>query len=152
MTDILSIDELANEINNHLKSNKTLCSACNILKRYKGLDWKTNEKYCCLKYCKNILKSTLDFDIILICWKKGQSSGVHDHPDNGCILKILKGCLHEDIYCNNELTKKCSRKLEKEQLAFQLGKTGLHNVSSPDQDSISIHIYAPGCYKPKFYG
>ena len=36
-----------------------------------------------------------DFEILLINWDKHQGSPIHNHADNGCVLKMMKGELFE---------------------------------------------------------
>jgi cysteine dioxygenase len=35
------------------------------------------------------------FDLILLCWGKGQGSPIHDHANSECFMKILEGTLTE---------------------------------------------------------
>ena len=44
------------------------------------------------------------FEIIIISWNYNQKSPIHNHPENGCLMKILKGSLTEEKY-NNKLKK-----------------------------------------------
>ena len=53
-------------------------------------------------YTKYILFSSDKFDLIYIKWNKNSYTKIHDHPDRGCVLKILSGCLIEECYDNNE--------------------------------------------------
>ena len=46
----------------------------------------------------NLIFRNEKYEIYLICWNKKQISKIHDHPENGCILKVLKGELIEYRY------------------------------------------------------
>lgn len=123
----------------------------NILESYKGTDWCKFIKYSDIKYNRISLINNDKYEIILICWKKGQSSGVHDHPENGCLVKLLQGKLKEEVYSYKEkLTKLSFSIISQNDIAFQKGNRGLHNIIALE-DSVSLHIYSPPKYQPKFY-
>lgn len=83
------------------------------------------------------------FEIYLIYWSKGFSTKFHNHPNNGCILKVLDGQLKEIILKNNNLIEIIIRKLG--ETSYINNDIGLHKVEAIE-DSISIHIYSPPCY------
>eukprot|EP00752_Nemacystus_decipiens_P001571 g1532.t1 len=41
---------------------------------------------------------TPGFDLLLLCWRPGANSVIHDHPNAGCWVKVLKGELRETRY------------------------------------------------------
>lgn len=85
----------------------------------------------------------------LICWAPHQESGIHDHPEGGCLVKVLSGTL-EEITLSKE---KCQGKmLHVNEYSYQCGQTGLHNiVNHGPHPAVTLHIYAPTEYMPKFY-
>lgn len=38
------------------------------------------------------------FDLLLLCWRPGAASVIHDHPQAGCWVKVLKGEIKETRY------------------------------------------------------
>ncbi len=38
------------------------------------------------------------FNLILLCWAESQGSGIHDHSNSHCFVKILDGELTETMY------------------------------------------------------
>lgn len=103
-------------------------------------------------YIKYILKSTELFDLVYIKWNKDSFTRIHDHPDRGCILKILSGCLIEECYDNNEkyFSFENINFLSKDKISYKIGKKNLHKIIA-SLDTESIHIYIPGKYIPKNY-
>jgi hypothetical protein len=130
-------------------------------------------------YNKYIIYSSDIFDIILIKWDKNCQSKIHDHPNKGCLLKILSGKLCEEVYDNklniiesNVLSAKLdlapnrpdgvlSAKLDlvpnrpdgvlqKFDISYRIGNEILHKIIA-SEDSYSLHIYIPGRYKPIYY-
>lgn len=135
-----------------LKKNNTLEEIKNILTNYDSEDYKEFVEFTEKTYNRVKLYSSPEFDIILICWDKGQFTKIHDHPDYCCAVKLLEGLLleenfsvHDDklkVFNNiiikpNYITTKCSNKI-------------VHRIIPLDK-SVSLHIYIPGQYKPNIY-
>jgi len=48
-------------------------------------------------YCRVPLIASPQYDLLLCCWTPGQLSPFHGHPEQGCLVKILKGTLTEAV-------------------------------------------------------
>ena len=118
-------------------------------------------------YNKFIPYINQSFEINLIYWGKNATSMIHDHPENGCIATVMKGCLRERRYDSDHLN------INKDKSEDQLQPTSkpsksmylhagdvnyiagheLHDITNcstgytPDGNGLSIHIYSP----PNFY-
>ena len=99
-------------------------------------------------YKRNVVFRNERFEFILICWDKGQSTPLHDHPHQGCIMRVLEGELTEErIHKNN----KSSHILLEGQISFMCNDYGEHVVyNSTDKKSISLHIYSPPDYYEEY--
>lgn len=150
--EILTLNDLNDAIGEKINASN-LYKMLPILEDYIGTDWKQYINFCDKKYHRNRLFCGSEFEIILICWKKGQISGVHDHPERGCLMKILEGNLNETKFNLKELIPNfiSSKRLIPNDISYICGLDGLHNIEALD-DSISLHIYSPPQYTPKFYG
>ena len=101
-------------------------------------------------YNKFIIYSSDIFDIILIKWDKNCQSKIHDHPNKGCLIKILSGKLCEELY-DDKLNKiESNVLLQKFDISYRIGNEILHKIIA-SEDSYSLHIYIPGRYKPIYY-
>jgi hypothetical protein len=103
-------------------------------------------------YTKYILHTTPLFDLIFIIWNKNSYSRIHDHPDKGCVFKILSGCLIEELYNNTSTYFSFDKMnfLNKNMISYKIGKKILHKIIAKELTS-SLHIYIPGNYIPKNY-
>jgi cysteine dioxygenase len=104
-----------------------------------------NEPYTFIKnqiYCDEI------YEIFIIYWKKGHSSPVHSHAENGCILYLLEGNLQETIYNNNNVINELT--IQPFQKSFIKNNIGVHKIKAIT-DSVSIHIYSPPNSKVTIY-
>jgi predicted metal-dependent enzyme (double-stranded beta helix superfamily) len=119
-----------------------------ILEKYTGNDWVARVKYSTERYNRVLLGNNELMDVFLICWASGQSSGIHDHPSNGCLMKVLSGSLIENRY-DNKLQLTSSRILPVGSVGYMEGSQ-LHDVISSN-GAVSLHIYSPPGYKPTYY-
>ena len=81
-------------------------------------------------------------------------SQIHDHPEQGCVMKIVQGCLIEDIYTNlnNTHAKLIQRNyLNINGLASKSSNKILHKITNNESISVSIHIYFPPKYQSNIY-
>lgn len=102
------------------------------------------------RYNRIPLLLTEDYEVILICWKAGQQTPIHDHPAIGCTLKVLEGCLLETDICPETLQTLSEKELKAGSIGFKQGSKPLHTIRAI-QDSISLHLYEPPHYKPTIY-
>ena len=140
---ISSLDKLFDEINKNIKNGSKLEKLDNILTKYQGDDW---EKYAKLSdncYKRTLAKRNNLIEILVIGWNIKQKSPIHDHPENGCLVKILKGSLGENIYDNNlKLIK--TKKLDMDNISYQESNEILHKIENLMNEPVfSLHIYSP---------
>lgn len=154
--------ELFIHINTLLMNGSSLLNCVDTLATYGDIytdpnDWKRYVKFDQKTYIRIPIPELSNelFEIILICWDKNQKSPIHNHPENGCILKVLQGELTEDIYIKSDTGKYVynSTKVNVNgNVSYMCGNDIIHRISNTnsnmDEDfkTISLHIYSP----PKF--
>ena len=112
-----------------------------------------NNKFVEKKYTRDKLVDTKNAVVYIIYWAKDAYSPPHNHPDGGCILKLLNGKLCETIYdlINNRAVRKNDGVLlTTDYISIKYGNE-LHSVMAID-NTVSIHMYFPGDYTPTFFG
>jgi len=87
------------------------------------------------------------FEIILICWDTGSETRIHDHPDKGCALQLMKGCLQEHLYDSNIKLKKINTIISNN-TSYMENSIGYHKIKCIDA-ALSLHIYSPPNHKMK---
>src|SRR4051812_34435637 len=50
------------------------------------------------RYSRNLVYKTEDFECLVLCWKPGQRSPIHDHANSICAVYTLDGLLSADNY------------------------------------------------------
>lgn len=148
-----SLKELGDTITYKLENGINLHQLEYILKSYHAYDWQNYIKFDSSKYMKNIVYTNDYIDIFIICWDSKQQSGLHDHPTNGCLMRILDGKLREDIYIkkDDKYHFNHSNTLEKDQIAYKESNMRIHNIINIANKTVSLHIYSPSGYKTNYY-
>jgi cysteine dioxygenase len=152
---ITNIADLCININIKLLEGMKLYQLDNIIKLYIGLDWIKYVHFLEETYNKVKIYEDDLIEIILICWNENQESYIHDHPSNGCLLKILDGKLLEENYINLKLDNTIKKINEIEMninnIFYKEGSDILHRIKNYKNKSISLHIYSPPKYKSNIY-
>jgi cysteine dioxygenase len=100
------------------------------------------------QYARNLVRAGEWYYVLVLCWKNGQRSPIHDHRGSTCAVRVLRGCLTETIFefAPNGLVKaKLSREF---QPGAVLGSedTDMHQVSNlqaGNADLVTLHVYSP---------
>ncbi len=163
---MMSITELGNVITSKLKNGSKLQDLRSFLTfahfNVNNLKISFNE----LNYVKNNVYSNEYIDIFIIYWNNNQSSKIHDHAEKGCLMKVLKGELQEDLYCFGPLARGStypfkrpitqpayiqSMILQENEVSYREGNEYLHNIVNKNCKTVSLHIYSPSGYKTNYY-
>lgn len=134
-----------------------------ILEKYQGYDWSFCSATHSKDYCRHVWEASGDkdkyphygtvFEIIILTWNPKGGTPVHDHPNSGCIYKVLQGELIEELYDSSQSNKQCQKinQLQKGDTGYIDDNVGLHRIWNPsDETSVSVHIYEAG-YKPNCF-
>lgn len=108
------------------------------------------------RYARNLVHKTSGFEIMIMCWKAGQRSSIHDHAGSLGGLKILSGELTESLFekAPNGMIKSLSSadypvsatRVEETSLIHQIS-----NLQNENRQAISVHIYVPPLVRMNVY-
>ena len=129
-----------------------------IMEKYNGNEWKDYllsimpiDK---TSYKKIAIDKNDIFEVYLIFWFYDAVSPIHDHPNEGCIMKIIEGELIEDTYQNNgdySSTFIQRNILNKNLIANRFGNEILHQIFNKTELTVSLHVYFPPNFKHNIY-
>lgn len=105
-------------------------------------------------YTRNLIYKDKRFELMAVCWERGQVSRIHNHADQMCWMTVPMGKLHgqnfraveideEKHFCkleetdNFDLSDCLAAKVELEQPIHQI-----LNLPEFNQRAVSIHIYS----------
>jgi len=99
-------------------------------------------------YQRNLWHEGTAYQALVLCWRPGQRSPIHDHRGSSCGVRVLKGVLTETTFDRTP-----------EGLIYATGsgelRTGdicgsedrdIHQVSNlrpPGEDLVTLHVYSP---------
>ena len=117
-------------------------------------------------YTRNLITTDHEtFTLLLLCWNPGRESPIHDHPCDGCWVKVLQGQVQECRYddydpeenitpssasASNEFPMKTLQCISDEiykggELSYITDSMGYHKVGNPSGTipAVSMHLYSP---------
>jgi len=123
-----------------------------ILKLYDETDWLSYVNKCDSTYNRELIYSSPEYDLVIITWCKNQGCAIHNHPENGCTVKILQHSITEELYEPITLKLCKSSTYKKDDIMYIDDTIGYHRMCNKyDEPCVSLHVYAPGKYKPQFF-
>jgi len=98
------------------------------------------------RYARNTVFENEHFELVVICWRPGQASAVHDHGDSFCLYLVVDGEFEERLYelgTDGEPKPTTSRRWGKGGITIASGPD-IHQIANDsDQDLLTVHMYSP---------
>lgn len=99
-------------------------------------------------YSRNLVAESPWFNVLVLCWKSGQRSPIHDHAQSVCAFKVLTGVCSETSYafspCGQVVPVRTKDFLAGEIVASHDSET--HQVSNLQPEGtalVTLHVYSP---------
>ena len=99
-------------------------------------------------YARNLVRSGPWYHALVLCWRNGQRSPIHDHVGSSCGVRVLRGVATETLFefaANGHVKAVGSRDLPAGSVCGSQDGD-LHQVSNlqaGDADLVTLHIYSP---------
>ena len=99
-------------------------------------------------YRRNLIRQGPRYQALVLCWRSGQRSPIHDHRGSICGVRILSGVAVETFFERTEdgwIYATRSRELGKNQVCGSQD-SDIHQVSNlrpRGEDLVTLHIYSP---------
>jgi len=107
------------------------------------------ENYCSWSnesYTRNCIIKDERFELILLCWEKGQKTTIHDHGGEECWVKVIQGELRETLYNMDEAgeLKMVKSTISKTgDISYMIDFMGFHSLENlSNKRCMSLHLYA----------
>ncbi|MBD2460551.1 cysteine dioxygenase family protein [Oscillatoria sp. FACHB-1407] len=112
--------------------------------------------FCNQGYRRTLVCRTSRFDMLILCWKPGQSSTIHDHADSLNVTRVYRGELTSRLFeqvdspqgrCCPDLSVAAVRLQREERLQRNaLATVDRHQIhqlaNTSDENLVTLHIYA----------
>lgn len=97
-------------------------------------------------YTRNCIFENDKFELILLCWEKGQKTPIHDHGGEECWVKVIEGEFKEVIYTKEESGRlmEIQANISNEgDISYMIDFMGYHSLeNSSGKRAMSLHLYA----------
>jgi cysteine dioxygenase len=99
-------------------------------------------------YQRNLIHCTEIYEVLVLCWRSGQRSPIHDHAESSCGVLVVEGAATETVFAarpGERLKKTRARRIEAGSIIVSRGGD-IHevaNLQSPGTDLVTLHIYSP---------
>jgi cysteine dioxygenase len=99
-------------------------------------------------YVRNLVHVGPQYQCVVLCWRSGQRSPIHNHRGSHCGVKVLAGAATETVFtraANGMIVPDRSRHLLPDHISAS-SDDDIHQVSnlqSGGADLITLHIYSP---------
>lgn len=99
-------------------------------------------------YMRNLLRAGTWYYVLVLCWRNGQRSPIHDHAGSACCVRVLRGTLTETVFeftPNGDVKARYSRDFPPGSV-FSSEDYDLHQVSNLQdgtKDLVTLHAYCP---------
>ena len=123
-----------------------------IIKTYVGNDWLDHSNFCSFNLFdkKNVYKDE-NIDIFIISWSHEYVNNIHNHPENGCWLKVMNGLMYEHLY-NKDFEFQEERKIEKNQISYIDNNIGYHGMVNKNfNKAVTLNVYSPPNFKNRYW-
>ncbi len=161
---IRSLYNLTHHINKHIlslpiKKDFDLREVRPFIEKYNGNDWYEykvkNSPLITTECMNNYMKIPINFKdlydvaiddiygMYLIVWNPYCETSIHNHPEGGCLMKVLEGSILQHKFRNSELLTE-SEELKSGDVTYINDNIGLHRIINNNMNyAYSLHLYSP---------
>lgn len=81
--------------------------------------------------------------IILILWQPGEQTDIHGHPKDGCVFRVLNGCVDELRYSTERKQNLLGKSTyHAGSMAYIDDELGYHSIHNPYKEAaVTLHVY-----------
>jgi cysteine dioxygenase len=86
--------------------------------------------------------------MLVICWRPGQKTPIHDHNGSHGVVLVQQGLMQETVFCFDEEQGLCHDTGREcpQGTVTGAGVPDIHQLGNPEvsgRDLITVHVYAP---------
>lgn len=100
-----------------------------------------------VSYARNLLAKSPWYQLLVICWRFGQSSPIHDHFGSGCGVRVIDGIATETHYQETRtgfVRPTDTVQYHRDEVCVTSDRE-IHLITNEqsEQDLITLHLYSP---------
>jgi len=140
---------LARDIESTLKQDLRGSAVARLLEGYAGeqTDWRDYALFSQETYARNLVRASKLFELLVLCWRPGQVSPIHDHQGQRCWMAVLEGNIRErhfhlPLQGSGPLVRGRSRVLAPGSVAYIHDDIALHDIGPEGGAGVTLHLYS----------
>lgn len=97
------------------------------------------------RYCRNLVAHGAQFYALVLCWRPGQASPIHDHRDAACGVRVISGTATETRFrdLGDHLVADTARCLQAGEVCGSFDDD-IHQVRNEGAENlVTLHVYSP---------
>jgi len=99
-------------------------------------------------YRRNLIRSMPGYQALVLCWRSGQRSPVHDHNGSACAVRVIEGVATEVLFDRSAAgliypSRTNEHRTGSVCASFDSDMHQMGNLQPPGEDLITLHIYSP---------
>jgi cysteine dioxygenase len=99
-------------------------------------------------YRRNLMRAGPAYHALILCWRSGQRSPIHDHRGSSCGVRVLKGTATETLFERTTAGHVFATSSHQLETGYCCGSedADIHQLSNlaPDGgDLVTLHVYSP---------
>lgn len=99
-------------------------------------------------YRRNLMRAGPAYHALILCWRNGQRSPIHDHRGSSCGVRVLRGTATETVFDRTPAGHVYATKSRSLQEGYCCGTQDddihqLSNIAPDGRDLVTLHIYSP---------
>jgi cysteine dioxygenase len=99
-------------------------------------------------YTRNLVCGGRWYNVLVLCWRNGQRSPIHDHAGSACGVRVLRGTLTETLFAfaaNGHVKAVTSRDFGPGSVigSQDADMHQISNLQAGDADLVTLHVYSP---------
>ncbi len=108
------------------------------------------------RYVRNLMHGGPAYQALVLCWRNGQRSPIHDHCGSSCAVKVLQGVATETVFAiapNGMIYATGSSRLETGMITASQD-SDIHQMSNLEgghADLVTLHVYSPALLTMNMY-
>src|SRR5262249_48604890 len=107
-------------------------------------------------YTRNLVRAGPWYHLLVLCWKNGQRSPIHNHAGSSCGLRVLRGTMTETLFelpPNGHVSPPFSREIPAGSVvgSEDLDIHQVSNLQAGGADLVTLHIYTPPLRRMETY-
>lgn len=99
-------------------------------------------------YQRNLIRAGSGYEALIMCWKNGQKSPIHDHAGSSCGVRVIKGVATETVFDHDDAGHVHATRSNELREGGVCGSQDadtheIANVQANGEDLITLHVYSP---------